>query len=112
MSILAKRLAWAVPLLLCLRHRVWWRVQSEWNASTATPKVFEREFGGPVTRFSMSGTELCAGSNSFFTRAGTFTADGKGNIVGGLEDITCATALRRWIYGAADISLIQTAAAL
>src|SRR5712664_3314566 len=43
----------------------------------------------------MSGTELCSGSGlpmpSFFTRAGSFTADGSGHITGGLEDINvCA----------------------
>jgi len=37
--------------------------------------------------FSMSGSELCAGLTSFFTRAGTFTADGNGNVTTGLEDI-------------------------
>lgn len=41
--------------------------------------------------FSMSGTELCAGSSSFFTRAGTFTADGGGHITGGLEDVNVCT---------------------
>ena len=39
--------------------------------------------------FSMSGTELCGApaQGSFFTRAGSFTADGSGNITGGLEDV-------------------------
>jgi hypothetical protein len=41
--------------------------------------------------FSMSGTELCAGSSSIFTRAGSFIADGKGNVTGGLEDINVCT---------------------
>ncbi len=41
--------------------------------------------------FSMTGTELCAGLSSFFTRAGSFTADGNGHISGGLEDVNvCA----------------------
>jgi hypothetical protein len=41
--------------------------------------------------FSMSGTELCGGFSSFFTRAGTFIADGSGHITGGLEDVNaCA----------------------
>lgn len=35
----------------------------------------------------MSGTELCAGVSSYFTRVGSFMADGKGNITSGLEDI-------------------------
>jgi len=39
----------------------------------------------------MSGTELCAGFSSFFTRAGSFTADGNGHISDGLEDVNvCA----------------------
>lgn len=37
--------------------------------------------------FSMSGTELCQGLSSAFARAGSFTADGNGNITGGLEDV-------------------------
>ena len=41
--------------------------------------------------FSMSGSELCSGQASFFTRAGTFAADGKGNVTGGLEDINVCT---------------------
>jgi len=45
--------------------------------------------------FLMSGTELCSGSGSprpsFFTRAGSFTADGSGHITGGLEDINVCT---------------------
>jgi hypothetical protein len=41
--------------------------------------------------FLMTGTELCAGFSSFFTRAGSFTADGNGHISGGLEDINVCT---------------------
>ena len=41
--------------------------------------------------FLMSGTELCSGSSSFFTRAGSFAADGSGHITGGLEDINVCT---------------------
>jgi hypothetical protein len=41
--------------------------------------------------FSMSGTEFCAGLSSFFTRAGSFTADGNGHISGGLEDVNVCT---------------------
>ena len=41
--------------------------------------------------FLMSGMELCSGLSSFFTRAGSFTADGSGHITGGLEDVNvCA----------------------
>ena len=41
--------------------------------------------------FSMTGSELCGGSGSLFTRVGSFTADGNGNITTGLEDINvCA----------------------
>jgi hypothetical protein len=37
--------------------------------------------------FSMSGKEICGTSSSFFTRAGSITADGNGNITGGIEDV-------------------------
>ena len=44
--------------------------------------------------FSMSGTELCGvspGVPTFFARAGSFTADGSGQIIGGVEDVNvCA----------------------
>jgi len=41
--------------------------------------------------FSMTGSELCAGVGSLFTRVGSFTADGNGNITTGLEDVNvCA----------------------
>jgi hypothetical protein len=39
----------------------------------------------------MTGTELCSGQGSFFGRAGTFTADGNGNITAGLEDVNACT---------------------
>jgi hypothetical protein len=41
--------------------------------------------------FLMSGTELCSGVSGFFTRAGSFTADGSGHITGGLEDVNVCT---------------------
>ncbi len=41
--------------------------------------------------FLMTGTELCAGLSSSFTRAGSFTADGNGHITGGLEDVNVCT---------------------
>jgi hypothetical protein len=41
--------------------------------------------------FLMSGTEICSGLSSFFTRAGSFTADGSGHITGGLEDVNVCT---------------------
>ena len=43
--------------------------------------------------FSMAGTELCSGQISVFARAGTFTADGRGNVTDGLEDINVCTGL-------------------
>jgi len=41
--------------------------------------------------FSMSGTEPCGRTGSFFGRIGTFTADGNGNITGGVEDVNVCT---------------------
>jgi hypothetical protein len=41
--------------------------------------------------FLMSGTELCGGLSTPFTRAGSFTADGNGHITGGLEDVNVCT---------------------
>jgi hypothetical protein len=39
----------------------------------------------------MNGTEDCSGQGSFFTRAGSFTADGAGRITTGLEDTNTCT---------------------
>ena len=41
--------------------------------------------------FLMGGTELCGGLSTPFTRAGSFTADGNGQITGGLEDVNVCT---------------------
>jgi hypothetical protein len=41
--------------------------------------------------FLMNGTEDCSGQGSFFTRLGSFTADGAGRITTGLEDINVCT---------------------
>ena len=41
--------------------------------------------------FSMSGTEPCGRTASFFGRIGTFTADGNGKITGGVEDVNVCT---------------------
>jgi hypothetical protein len=54
------------------------------------PKFSNASLSGPYA-FSMTGTELCAGSGSFFGRVGTFVADAHGNITGGLEDVNICT---------------------
>jgi len=41
--------------------------------------------------FSMSGTEPCGRTASFFGRIGAFTADGNGKITGGVEDVNVCT---------------------
>ncbi len=41
--------------------------------------------------FSMSGTEACGRTGSFFGRIGAFTADGNGKITGGVEDVNVCT---------------------
>jgi hypothetical protein len=55
--------------------------------------------------FSMTGTELCAGQGSFFGRAGTFTADGKGNIAGGLEDVNVCTGIQTLAFTGGKYSI-------
>jgi len=50
--------------------------------------------------FSMSGKEICGTSTSFFTRAGSITADGNGNITGGVEDVNvCSGAFTLQFFG-------------
>jgi hypothetical protein len=58
-----------------------------------TAKFSNASFSGQYA-FSMSGTELCAGAGSFFGRAGTFMADGHGNITDGLEDVNICTGVQ------------------
>jgi hypothetical protein len=53
-------------------------------------KFSNASFSGQYA-FSMSGGEVCADVSSYFTRAGSFFADGKGNITSGLEDINVCT---------------------
>ena len=55
--------------------------------------------------FSTSGNELCAGQASFFTRAGTFAADGKGNVAGGLEDINVCTGIATLAFTSGKYSI-------
>jgi hypothetical protein len=51
-----------------------------------TAKFSDASLSGQYA-FSMAGNEVCAGTSSYFARAGSFTADGKGNITAGLEDV-------------------------
>jgi hypothetical protein len=87
MSILAKRVALVVLVVVAIvAAGCGGGYRGSGTPPPPPPKFSNASLVGQYA-FSMSGTELCAGSNSFFTRAGTFTADGKGNITGGLEDI-------------------------
>jgi hypothetical protein len=89
--ILTKRLALVVAALLAF-----FSAACGGGSSTGptppppAPKFSNASLAGQYA-FSMSGSELCAGLGSFFTRAGTFTADGNGNITGGLEDVNVCT---------------------
>jgi hypothetical protein len=92
MNILTKRLALVVWVPLAFLAAA---CGSGGSGSGSTPpppapKFSNASLAGQYA-FSMSGSELCAGLGSFFTRAGTFTADGNGNIMGGLEDINVCT---------------------
>lgn len=58
---------------------------------TPPPAKFSNASMSGQYAFSMSGAEQCAGAGSFFGRAGTFTADGNGNITDGLEDVNVCT---------------------
>ncbi len=55
--------------------------------------------------FSMSGTELCADTGSFFGRIGTFTADGNGNITGGVEDVNVCAGTRTLAFTNSSYSI-------
>ena len=87
MSILRNRITVLGSLLLAV-----FAVACGSGGSDSTPgaKFSNASLSGQYA-FSMSGSELCSGQGSFFTRAGTFAADGHGNITGGLEDINVCT---------------------
>ena len=91
MNILTKRLAWVVSVLLTFFAAACGGGSGPGpTPPPPAPKFSNASLAGQYA-FSMSGSELCAGLGSFFARAGTFTADGQGNIMGGLEDINvCA----------------------
>ena len=61
------------------------------SASQPPPAKFSNASLAGQYAFSMTGSELCAGVGSLFSRAGSFTADGRGNITTGLEDINVCT---------------------
>src|SRR6202158_4778261 len=83
MNIPAKRLAWLFAVFLAFVAAGCGVVP---RTPPPAPKFSNANLAGQYA-FSMRGTELCAGLGSFFARAGTFTADGNGNITSGLEDI-------------------------
>src|SRR5258706_4216901 len=87
MSILAKRVALVVLVVVAIvAAGCGGGYRGSGTPPPPPPKFSNASLVGQHA-FSMTGSELCAGSNGFFTRAGTFSADGKGNITGGLEDI-------------------------
>src|SRR5438270_8330572 len=68
------------------------------------PKFSNASLSGQYA-FSMSGTELCNGQGSFFTRVGTFTADGHGHITNGLEDVNLCTGIETLQFTAGTYSI-------
>ena len=58
--------------------------------------------------FSMSGVELASSgglSSNFFTRIGTFTANGSGTITGGVEDVNLVTGASRFVFTGGSYSI-------
>lgn len=87
MSILRNRVTLLVSLLLA----IFAVACASGESGSSPPAKFSNASLAGQYAFSMSGSELCSGQPSFFTRAGTFAADGKGNVTGGLEDINVCT---------------------
>jgi hypothetical protein len=59
----------------------------------ATGKFSNASLQGTYS-FSMSGTDASLSPGAFIARVGSFTADGKGNITAGMEDVTDAGAIQ------------------
>ena len=58
--------------------------------------------------FSMSGSEVATSgglTSSFFTRVGSFIADGNGNITGGVEDVNLATGTSNFLFTGGTYSI-------
>jgi hypothetical protein len=68
------------------------------GSSTPTPPPATGNFSNASLQgtyaFSMSGTDASAAPGAFIARVGSFTADGKGNITAGMEDVSDAGAVQ------------------
>ncbi len=85
-------------LLLCASVAALWASACSNNGTTITPPPppgpFSNESLNGQYAFSMTGSEIASSNmttSNLFTRVGSFTANGKGVITAGAEDITLAT---------------------
>jgi hypothetical protein len=85
-------------LLLCASLAALWASACSGGGTTVTPPPPTGPFSNSSLQgqyaFSMTGSEIASSgltSSNLFTRVGSFTADGKGSITGGVEDINLVT---------------------
>jgi len=93
-------------LLLCASLAALWASACSGGSGTVTPPPpptgpFSNSSLQGQYAFSMSGSEIASSgltSSNLFTRIGSFTADGKGNITGGAEDINLVTGANEFTF--------------
>ncbi len=92
-------------LLFCASLAALWASACSGGSGTVTPPPPTGPFSnGSLSgqyAFSMSGSEIASSglnTSNLFTRVGSFTADGKGNITGGAEDINLVTGSNEFTF--------------
>jgi len=92
-------------LLLCAILAALWASACGGGGTTVTPPPptgpFSNQSLSGQYAFSMTGSEIASSNlatSNTFTRVGSFTADGKGNITAGAEDINLASGANQFTF--------------
>ena len=92
-------------LLLCASLAALWASACGGGGTTVTPPPptgpFSNQSLSGQYAFSMTGSEIASSNlttSNAFTRVGSFTADGKGNITAGAEDINLASGANQFTF--------------
>jgi hypothetical protein len=92
-------------LLFCASLAALWASACSGGSGTVTPPPptgpFSNQSLSGQYAFSMTGSEIASSgltTSNLFTRVGSFTADGKGSITGGAEDVNLVTGASRFDF--------------
>jgi hypothetical protein len=99
-------------LLLCASLAALWASACSGGGTSITPPPppgpFSKASLNGQYAFSMTGSEIASSgltTSNLFTRVGSFTADGQGNIKAGVEDINLATGASRFVFTGGSYSV-------